>query len=138
MSSLYTDYANGLYDPTANTLGRVDILSDTIKLALIDVLTYIVDIDADNSLDDIPGGAVIATATPTGLTVIDRAFTFDPVTFVAVVGADVEAAVLYMDTGIPTTSPLIAYIDSFASGVPFTPDGTNVTVTPDAEGLIVF
>lgn len=138
MSFTYTDFVNGLWDPTANALGRVDVLSDTLKLVLVDTAIYFADQDADVSLADIAAGARISTATPSGITVIDRALTFDPVIFTAVTGADVNAAALYKDTGTAATSPLIAYLDTFASGIPFTPDGTDRELVPDAAGLVIF
>lgn len=135
MTFLYTDFVNGLFDPTANALGGVDILSDTLKFAAIDILTYVADQDADVSLADIPGGGIVATATPTGVTVVTRSFTFDPVTFVAVTGAAIAGVVLYKDTGTPATSPLIAYLDDASAGLPVTPDGGDIQFNPGAGGI---
>lgn len=41
--------------------------------------------------------------------------------------AQVKAIVLYRDTGSTATSDLICYID-VATGLPFTPNGANVTI----------
>lgn len=136
MTFIYDDFANGLWDVTANTLGGVDVLSDNLRLALIDTASYVAD-SSDLSLADIPGGAVADDQPVTGVTVLARGVNFDPVTFPAVAaGPDLAAVVLYKDTGTPSTSPLMVYADA-GTGLPVTPDGTDITVTPDATGIAV-
>ena len=41
---------------------------------------------------------------------------------------------LWLDTGTPGTSRLIAYIDSGQTGLPVTPNGGDITYTVDAAG----
>lgn len=137
MSFRYTDYANGLLDPTANALGPVAVLSDTLVLAMLDLTLYTA-ADSDVSLDDIPSAAIVATVTVTGVTVTGGALGFDPAVFAAMVGAECGAAVLYKDTGTPSTSPLMFYLDDYASGMPVTPNGTNFTWNPAAGGIATF
>lgn len=48
-------------------------------------------------------------------------------TLASVSGVTVKAIALYRDTGSSATSDLICYIDT-ATGLPFTPAGTNVTI----------
>jgi len=80
----------------------------------------------DDALDDITGGAVIATSpalsgkTNTG-GVLDAS---DP-TFSAVTGASFESATIYKHTGTPSTSKLWGYWDTI-TGLPFTPTGIDV------------
>jgi hypothetical protein len=51
----------------------------------------------------------------------------------------VGAIVLYIDSGTPSTSPLIAYLDNTNySGLPFTPTGTNVTLSFSPTGNLIF
>lgn len=137
MSYTYTAFANGQWDPTANALGPVAVLTDPLVLVLVDTALYVADQDADVSLDDIPAGGIIATQPLTGVTVIDRALSADPTDFAALVGATVNAALIAKDTGTPSTSPLIAYLDDWATGIPFTPDGSDRTIAPDSGGYIV-
>lgn len=139
MTFLYTDFANGLWDPTANAQGAVASLSDTLKLLAIDIATYVADQDADVVLADIPGGAILGAQIVTGLVVTARGLTFDPVDFGAVaVGPDIGAVVLYKDTGTPSTSPLMIYADDAATGLPATPDGTSsIVVNPGPGGIAV-
>ncbi len=48
-------------------------------------------------------------------------------------GASVPYIVLYKSTGVAGTSRLIAHIDT-ATGLPVTPDGTNINVTVNPSG----
>jgi len=81
--------------------------------------------------------------TPTALsskstTVEDACFDAADVTFNSVTGSQVTALILYKDTGSAATSPLIAYIDSAASGLPVTPNGGNITVSWQATSPYIF
>ena len=106
--------------------------SDDIKAVLVDTALYTVNIDVDQFLSAIVAGARIATSSnlsgkPSTLGVADAA----DVTFTAVTGATVEAVVLYQDTGVAATSPLIAYIDT-ATGLPVTPGGGDIIIQWDS------
>ena len=47
--------------------------------------------------------------------------------------------VVFIDTGTPSTSPLIAYIDSsIVSGLPITPNGGNINISISSTGNLVF
>lgn len=48
-------------------------------------------------------------------------------------GASTPYIILYKSTGVAGTSRLIAHIDT-ATGLPVTPDGTNINVTVNASG----
>jgi hypothetical protein len=81
--------------------------------------------------------------TPTSLagkstTVEDATFDANDVTFTAVSGSQVTALILFFNTGTAGTSPLIAYIDSAASGLPVTPNGGNITVSWQATSPYIF
>ena len=62
--------------------------------------------------------------------------TDDP-TFTGVSGASIEAIVLYVHTGTDSTSRLIMYQDTGVTGLPLTPDGSDVQITVDAAGWFV-
>lgn len=136
MSFLYTDFRTGLWDPTANTLGRVDVLSDPISMAMLDITLYVADPDADVSLADIPSAAVVATQAMSGLIVLAAVLSADPTVFASFTGAECAAAAIFKDTGTPATSALIAYLDTFDAGMPVTPDGTDFTMNAPAGGFI--
>lgn len=112
----------------------IDWAADNIKCVLVDTGTYTVNIDTHQFHSDLSG--IVATsgnfASKTStLGVADAA----DVTFTAVSGATVEAIVIYKDTGVSSTSPLIAYIDNFTA---VTPNGGDITVQWDAGANKIF
>ncbi len=107
----------------------IDLLADTIKLALIDTGTYTYSSGHDfyNDLSGVVGTpGTLANKTTTGGT-----FDADDLTFTAVSGSSIEAVVIYKDTGNTATSPLICFID----GLSLTPNGGNINATFDASGI---
>jgi hypothetical protein len=126
--------SNALYD-----LGRESFLKseiswsgDNIKVALVDSAVYTPNLSTDQFITDVTsGGAVIATSsnlvskTTTG-GVADAA----DITFSAVNGDVSEFLIIYQDTGTPSTSRLIARIDT-ATGIPVTPNGGDIAVVWD-------
>lgn len=118
--------------------GGIAMLTDNIKVVLVDTATYTVDIDVDDFLDDIPVGERVATSA--NLTAKDSTLgVFDAadVVFSSVTGDPCEALVIYKDTGTASTSPLIAYIDT-AGGLPITPNGGDITITWDSGSDKIF
>lgn len=111
--------------------GAISWSSDNIKCVLVDTATYSVDIANEEFLSAIPAGERVATsANFTTKTITNGTADADDVVFSSVSGDVSEALVIYKDTGVDTTSPLIAYIDT-ATGLPVTPNGGDVTVTWD-------
>ena len=132
--------ANALYDTgrSAFAAGQINWTGDNIKAVLVDTNDYAVDLATHDFLADIPSGARIATSgNLTGKTITAGACYAAPWTFPAVTGDQAEALVIYKDTGVEATSQLIAYIDT-VSGLPVTPNGTDVTVTPDTGSNKIF
>lgn len=104
-------------------------MTGNIKLVFVDTGAYTPDLATHNFLSDITAGARIATSPNlAGKTSTDGvADATDPVV-TAVTGATVEIAVIYYDTGVASTSPLICLLDSATvTGLPFTPNGGDVT-----------
>ena len=120
--------ANFIYKKALESYPFPNIISNTIQISLLKQGIYTPDADNDEFYSDIPGSAIAALAT-TPLS--NKTFTAgelraDDVTFGAV-SASVgvcSAMVLWHDTGVPGTSRLICYIDSY-TGLPVTPDGVN-------------
>jgi len=130
--------ANALYGKGRDKFlnGSINWGSDTIKAALVDTGVYTVQIDTHEFLSDLSGvvgTAISLNSKSSALGVADAADT----TFSSVSGNTVEAIVLYKDTKNPTTNPLIAYIDT-ATGLPFTPNGGDVTVAWDNGANKIF
>ena len=125
--------ANALYDLGRQKFleGAIAILTDNIKLVLVDTATYTVNLATDEFLSAIPAGERVATSVNmTAKTSTAGVFDAADITFSSVTGDISEALVLYKDTGVDTTSPLLAFIDT-ATGLAVTPNGGDITVTWD-------
>ena len=132
--------ANALYD-----LGRqafldadIDWSVDNIKVVLVDAADYVVNLATHGNLSDIIAAARVSTSgnlsskTSTA-GVADAA----DVVLTAVTGDPSEALVIYKDTGVESTSKLIAYIDT-ATGLPITPNGGDITIQWDNGSNKIF
>lgn len=116
--------------------GDIDMLVDDIKVVLVDSGVYTPSIDVDEFIDDI--ASVIATSANLATkTTTLGVFDAGNVTFSSVTGNQSEYLVVYKDTGTPSTSPLIALIDT-ATGIPVTPNGGDITITWDAGANKIF
>lgn len=128
--------ANALYPKWKESLLQLSAnngLNGTVKVALVDTGTYTYSA-AHQFLSSLSG--VIGTAqTLASKTYANGVFDAADVTFSAVTGANAEALVIYIDTGSPATSPLVAYIDTGVTGLPVTPNGGDITVTWNASGI---
>lgn len=115
-----------------------DLDTDDIRVVLYDEGADALNL-ADQDLADILAGARIAvsanlTSKTVGVVAVGVFDHADEV-FVAVTGASVESLVYYKHTGTDSTSPLIFNIDS-ATGLPVTPNGGNITWSPNASGVV--
>lgn len=132
--------SNALYDKGREAFLNADIdwAADNIKVVLVDTGAYTVNLSTHDFLDDVAGGARIATSgNLSGKTSTAGVADADDVTFTAVTGVQSEALVIYKDTGTASTSPLIAYIDT-ATGLPVTPNGGDISVTWDSGANKIF
>lgn len=131
--------ANALYGKGRDKFltGDIDWVNDTIKLYLIDTDDYSVSIDADEFADDIASGAKVSTATMAGMSTALGVADANDTVFSSVSGDVSEALVIWKDTTVQSTSPLIAYIDS-ATGLPVTPNGGDITVQWDSGANKIF
>lgn len=125
--------ANALYDKARElylTTG-LNWLTYPIKAVLVDTGTYTVNLAANQFLDHIGAGAQRSHSPAfANKTAVGGAADADDITFSSVSGVSIEAIVIYGDSGTPSTSPLIAYIDT-ATGLPITPNGGDIIVTFD-------
>ena len=127
-NAIYPKFKEALMNGSANT----DMSGGTVKAALVDTGTYTYNA-AHDFYNDL-SGVVGTDQTLTGKTFTDGTFDSDNVTWSSVTGSSVEAIVLYIDTGVTTTSRLIAYIDTGQTGLPVTPNGGDITFTVDSNG----
>ena len=125
--------------------GSIDLSTDTIKVALLDS-GYTPNIDTDIFWDDVSaneitcanyttGGETITTPTVTqDNTDNEGVFGGDDIVWTNAVGTiTARYAVMYKDTGVAGTSPLIEYIDF---GADKTSENENFSISWSAEGII--
>ena len=127
--------ANALYDSARGAFlrGEINWLVDSFSAVLIDTSIYNVNLATDATLDSIAPTAINATGAQPLLTKVVTtvgAADADNVTFTAVSGSQIQAIVIYKDTGASNTSQLVAYIDT-ATGLPITPNTGDIIVTWD-------
>jgi len=117
--------------------GTIDWDTNTIKHFLYDEGADAF-IAGDDNLDDILAGARIATSGAyASKTVTAGVADAADVVHTAVSGATVESIEIYKDSGVESTSRLIANIDT-ATGLPVTPNGGDITVVFDAGANRIF
>lgn len=105
-----------------------DLDGDTIKAALFRASSYTVNLTTDEYLST--AGTPISTAT-LSITVSGKNVDATDFTFSAVgAGAAIDILVIYKDTGVAATSPLIAKYD-----ISVTPNGNDINVTVNGSGL---
>ena len=128
--------SNFIYDKAAGSLWKAEIdweLDDT-KVVLLRGHTP--DKVNHQFLSDIPTGERVAITPSLANAIVNgRAIDADDPVFSAVpAGPDCEAIALFIDTGTPATSRLVAYADT-ATGLPATPNGTDITVIFNVAGI---
>lgn len=125
--------SNTLYDKGRERFltAALNWSTDTIKALLVDTGAYTANFSTHEFLSDIAGASRIAgPITLVSKTTTGGAADAGDTTFTSVSGTSIEAIILYKDTGVEGTSPLIAYIDT-ATGLPITPNGGDIIVTWD-------
>lgn len=133
--------ANAIYGISRKAFldGGIDLLSDDIRVVLVDLADYTVDIDVHDFLDDVPAGARVAVSSSLGTkTTTLGVFDAADITFSSVTGDESEALIIYQHTGVDSTSELIAFIDTGVTGLPVTPNGGDITVTWDSGSDKIF
>lgn len=132
--------ANALYDKGREGFldGSIDWDTDTIKDVLVDHGVDTPNVSTDDNLDDIGAGARIATSGAFGTkTVTNGVADAADVVHSAVSGAQFESVNIFKDSGLESTSRMIAYIDT-ATGLPCTPNGGDITVQWDDGANKIF
>jgi hypothetical protein len=128
--------ANALYPKFKEQAlqGGVNLSSGNIKAVLVDLADYTYDA-AHEFLSDVPAAARVATSgNLASKTFTNGVFDSADPSFTAVTGDVSEALILFIDTGTPGASRLIAFYDTGVSGLPVTPNSGNINVTVNAAG----
>lgn len=132
----YNSFRSNLLDSGA--ADAISFPADTIKVVLIDETAYTRSA-SHQYLSDVPAPARIGTPqTLAGKTTTAGVFDANDVVFSALVGPTVQSILIYKDTGVAATSPLICLIDTVSSGLPTTPTGSDITVVWDSGGNGIF
>ena len=130
---IYPLYKEALISGGSN----VNLSSGTVKIILVDTADYTYSA-AHNFLDDVAAAGRVATTAALGTkTVTNGVFDAADTSFATVTGDTSEALVIYVDTGVESTSTLVAYIDT-ATGLPVTPNGNNINLTFDSGANKIF
>lgn len=130
-SVIYPKYKEALLTGSSN----ISLTTGTVKVDLIDTGTYTYSA-AHDFYDDV-SGSVATTGALANKTVTSGVFDADDTSWSAVSGATAEALIIWIDTGTPSTSRLVAYIDS-GTGLPVTPNGNNINLTFDSGSNKIF
>ena len=114
--------------------GGINLSSGNIKAVLVDLADYTYS-DAHEFLSDVAVAGRVATSG----NLASKSFTngtFDSAdfSFTAVTGDQSEALIVFIDTGAPSTSRLVAFYDAGVTGLPVTPNGGDINVTVNASG----
>jgi len=129
-NALYPLWKEQLLQFTANN----NLSAGTVKVALIDTGTYTYS-SAHQFYSSASAASIGTPQTIGSKTFTNGVFDGADVTFTAVTGNSVEALIIYIDTGVAGTSPLVAYIDTSVTGLPVTPNGGNIAITWNASGI---
>ena len=131
--------ANALYALGKEKIlsSAINFVSDTIKVALVKN-TYPQNLTTDDFYDDISAYVIGTPQTLGSKSVALGVFDAGDVTYTAVTAGDtLEGVVIYKDTGVAGTSPLLAYIDTI-TGFPLATNGGDITIQWDNGAYKIF
>lgn len=128
-NALYPKWKQALLEFTVGN----DLNGQTVKVALVTAgYTY----SGANQYYSSVSASVVGTPQTLGnKTFTDGVFDANDVTFLAVSGSQVVSLVIYIDTGNPATSPLVAFIDSGVTNLPVSPNGGDISITWNSTGI---
>lgn len=131
--------ANALYAKGKEKIlsASINLPSDTIKASLLSS-SYTANLSTDEFWSGISANLLNTSQTLASKTVTAGVFDAADVTFTAVTaGSTVKAVVIWKDTGTPSTSPLLVYIDTI-TGFPLATNGGDITITWDNGSYKIF
>jgi hypothetical protein len=110
-------------------------LGSNVRFALVDTDAYTYSASHE-FLSDIPSGARISiSGLLTSKAVSDACdLQSSNARFDAVVGATSEAVVMFIDSGTPSTSRLVFFMDTGVTNLPVTPDGSSYNLIAPSDG----
>jgi len=131
--------ASGMYQRGKVELmrGNIDLINDSLSVLLVDLSLYAPDLDNDDSQADIPEAARLSEILVTGKSLNGTTLLANDAVFPSIASTlnPVGGVVLFKDTGVYSTSTLIAFFDN-APEFPITPDGADIVIAW-AEGKVL-
>ena len=130
-NALYPLWKEQLLQFTTNN----NLSAGTVKAALVDTGTYTYSAAHQffSSVTGVAGTPVtLGTKTFTGGVFKAATSTFTAVSNGSV---SVEAIIIYIDTGVAGTSPLVCFLDTGITNMPVTPNGGDIVVTWSGSGI---
>lgn len=133
--------ANALYDLARQSFlsqsPSIDWDTDNIKCSLVRSSDYTPNLATDQFLSSVPTRVADSGNFGTKTVAAGVADAAD-ITFTAVAaGAAIQYLLIWKDTGVAGTSPLIALIDT-ATGLPVTPNGGDIVIAWDGGANKIF
>lgn len=131
--------ANALYGKGKEKLltAAINLSSDTIKAAIVSS-SYTPNLSTHEFHSDISATVLNTPGTLGTKTVTLGVFDAADITYTAVTsGSTAKAIVIYKDTGLSGTSPLLAYIDTI-TGFPLATNGGDITIVWDSGANKIF
>jgi len=123
-NSLYTKAKQHLID------GTIDLDTNDIRAILVDGADYTPNLATHETLANIPAAARVAVSGALqSKTVTDGVFDAADIVIAAVSGDQFEYIALYQHTGAETA--LLIYLIDTATGLPCTPNGSDITLSWD-------
>ena len=130
-NAIYPLYKAALLAGSTN----ISLTTGDVKIILVDLADYTYSV-AHDFLDDVPGAARVKVSTALAAkTVTAGVFDAADLTLLSVTGDQSEALIIFIDTGVESTSRLVAFIDTGITGMPITPDGGNINLVFNASGI---
>lgn len=127
--------ANGIYSYAKQVYNFPSITANDIKVVL--TRSYVPNYGTNQFLSDILlADRVAFSGNLASKTFVGGLFKAAAFTFAAVAaGAACDFLVVYYDTGVVGTSVLLCGLDTGFTGLPVTPDGSDIIVTPAVGGI---
>jgi len=130
-NAIYPLYKAALLAGSTN----ISLTTGDVKIILVDLADYTYSV-AHDFLDDVPVAARVKVSTAlASKTVTAGVFDAADLTLLSVTGDQSEALIIFIDTGVESTSRLVAFIDTGITGMPITPDGGNINLVFNASGI---
>lgn len=131
--------ANALYGKGKEKLlsGAINMSTDTIKASILSS-AYTPNLSTDEFWSTILANLLNSSQTLASKTVTLGVFDAADITFTAVTsGSTAKAIVIWKDTGLSSSSPLIAYIDTL-TGFPLATNGGDIQIIWDSGANKIF